>query len=255
MPIAKKTGNGGVAATEHNPKPAKRTQQSTDPNLTSTERANLKDWAARTLASTGVRFKPYKDDPSKVAIDHADPEVGVALLMDAIGTVDQDFLNGLISQLARFNGEGGEVNFSGLNFMLSVIKGLGPRDQFEAMLGAQMAAVQVATMMVARRFMVSENIAEQESTERSFNKLSRTFVTQMECLKRYRASGPQMVQNVSVGEGGQAIVANLGQPPTGGTRVGASALPTGETNVVPLEARERMSVPSPSEKQKIERKS
>jgi hypothetical protein len=54
----------------------------------------------------------------------------------------------------------------GLNFMLSIVKGIDPRDQVEAMLAAQMAAVHNATMTFARRLNHVENIAQQESAER-----------------------------------------------------------------------------------------
>src|ERR1700692_1425820 len=61
----------------------------------------------------------------------------------------------------------------------------------------------------------SENIPQQDSAERALNKLARTFVSQMEALKRYRTGGEQKVtvQHVSVSEGGQAIVGNVTQTP------------------------------------------
>jgi hypothetical protein len=98
--------------------------------------------------------------------------------------------------------------------MLSVVKGIQPRDHLEAMLAAQMAAVHMATMTFAQRLAQVENIIpQQDSAERAFNKLSRTFTTQMEALKRYRTGGEQKVtvQHVSVSEGGQAIVGNVTQ--------------------------------------------
>ena len=86
-----------------------------------------------------------------------------------------------------------------LNFMLSVVKGAKPKDQIEAMLAAQMAAVHTATMTFARRLANVENIAQQDSAERAFNKLTRTFAMQMEALKRYRSGAEQKVtlQHVS----------------------------------------------------------
>ena len=92
--------------------------------------------------------------------------------------------------------------------MLSVIRGIQPRDEAEWMLAAQMAAVHVATMAFARRLAHEENIPQQDSAERAFNKLARTFAVQMEALKRYRTGGEQRVtvQHVTVNEGGQAIV-------------------------------------------------
>lgn len=97
--------------------------------------------------------------------------------------------------------------------MLAVVKGIQPQDQIEAMLAAQMAAVHVATMTFARRLAHIENIPQQDSAERAFNKLARTFAAQIEALKRYRTGGEQKVtvQHVTVSEGGQAIVGNVTQ--------------------------------------------
>jgi hypothetical protein len=47
--------------------------------------------------------------------------------------------------------------------MLSVIKGIEPRDQIEAMLAAQMAAVHMASMTFARRLAHVDNIPQQDS--------------------------------------------------------------------------------------------
>jgi hypothetical protein len=95
--------------------------------------------------------------------------------------------------------------------MLSVVKGIKPRDQTEAMLAAQMAAIHAATMTFAKRLANVEDIPQQDSAERALNKLARTFAMQMEALKRYRTGGEQKVtvQHVSVQEGGQAIVGNV----------------------------------------------
>jgi hypothetical protein len=95
--------------------------------------------------------------------------------------------------------------------MLSVIKGIDPRDQTEAMLAAQMAAVHMASMTFARRLAHVETLQQQDSAANAFNKLTRTFATQMEALKRYRSGGEQKmtVQHVHVAEGGQAIVGNI----------------------------------------------
>ena len=83
------------------------------------------------------------------------------------------------------------------------------------MLAAQMAAVHLSTMTFARRLANVENIPQQDSAERAFNKLTRTFNSQMEALKRYRTAGEQKVtvQHVTVGGGGQAIVGNVTQSP------------------------------------------
>jgi len=89
-----------------------------------------------------------------------------------------------------------------------------PRDELEVMLAAQMAAIHCATMTFARRLNHVENIPQQDSAERTLNKLARTFTTQMEALKRYRRNdGEQkvVVQHVNVNDGGQAIVGTVEQ--------------------------------------------
>jgi hypothetical protein len=74
-----------------------------------------------------------------------------------------------------------------------------------------MAAVHMATMTFARRLTHVDNILQQDSAERAFNKLARTFAVQVEALKRYRTGGEQKVtvQHVTVNEGGQAIVGSV----------------------------------------------
>jgi hypothetical protein len=133
------------------------------------------------------------------------------LLMEALGTTDPDFLDGILCQLVNVGRRGGKADERGLNFMLSVIKGVKPRDQVETMLAAQMAAVHTATMTLARRLGHVETIPQQDSAERAFNKLARTFAAQVEALKRYRSRGDQTVrvEHVTVKEGGQAIVGNV----------------------------------------------
>jgi hypothetical protein len=145
-----------------------------------------------------------------ITTEHIDPVAGTALIMQALGTADMDFFSGLIMQLAKAGG--GEANEPLLNFMLAVIKGIKPRDQMEAMLGAQMAAVHSAIMAFSRKLAEADCLENRDSAERTLNKLARTFVSQLEALKRYRAEGDQTVtvQQVNV-SGGQAIVGNVTQ--------------------------------------------
>src|SRR5277367_2055600 len=74
------------------------------------------------------------------------------------------------------------------------------------------------------------NIPQQDSAERAFNKLTRTFAAQMSALKEYRSKGEQKmtVQHVHVAEGGQAIVGNVNAPTEGvGAREKAKEQPHG----------------------------
>jgi hypothetical protein len=136
---------------------------------------------------------------------------GQFLLMEALGTVEPDFAAEILPQLAKAATHGHKVDEGELNFIISVIKGVQPKDQLETMLAAQMAAVHMLTMVFARRLNHVDNIAQQDSAERAFNKLARTFAAQVEALKRYRSNGEQRftVEHVTVNEGGKAIVGNV----------------------------------------------
>jgi hypothetical protein len=81
----------------------------------------------------------------------------------------------------------------------------------EAMLALQMAAVHMASMKAAATLSASTTGKVWAQYEGSVNKLSRTFTTQMEALKRHRSKGNQriVVERVNVSEGGQAIVGNV----------------------------------------------
>ena len=131
--------------------------------------------------------------------------------MEALGTADPDFMCGLLQQLANVGTKGRRVDEQGLNFMLSIVKGIEPRDEVEAMLAAQMAASHNATMIFARRLRHVENTPQHDSAVSAFNKTARTFTAQVEALKRYRSGGEQTVrvEHVTVNEDGQAIVGNV----------------------------------------------
>jgi hypothetical protein len=150
-------------------------------------------------------------DSVVISADHPDRKLGTRLLYEALGTTDDAFFEGLVSQMVDATMRRGEADPKMLNFMVSVVKGNEPRDQLEAMLAAQMAAIHIATLKVSRTLAGSTTITQQDSAERSFNKLARTFTTQLEALKRYRSTGEQKVtvQHVTVNDGGQAVVGSV----------------------------------------------
>jgi hypothetical protein len=187
---------------------------------TTEERAAVMAFIARRQQKPLVpRLKvTHKGDASRSTPDHPKPMLGQTLLMQALGTTDEDFYDGLLGHLANIGSGGKQVDERGLNFMVAVVKGIAPRDEVEAMLAVQMAAVHDATVTFARRLAHVDNIAQQDSAERAFNKLARTFAVQVEALKRYRTGGEQKVtvHHVTVNEGGQAIVGAVSPAPGGG---------------------------------------
>ena len=70
------------------------------------------------------------------------------------------------------------------------------------------------------RLAKANTIHHRDRAERAFNKLARTFTTQVEALKRHRTGGQQKVtvEHVHVHEGGQAIVGHVEHSAEGGTK-------------------------------------
>lgn len=148
------------------------------------------------------------DGVLQISFTHAEPDLAHILMMAELGTCDPDFVAGIQGQVASIGAHGRQVDEGASNFLLSVVRGVEPRDEIEAMLAVQMGAIHQATMMMARRLNHVETIPQQDAAERALNKLARTYATQMEALKRYRTGGQQKVtvEHVTVNQGGQAIV-------------------------------------------------
>ena len=108
---------------------------------TEREQAVLDKYKAQTAAEYTPRIKVSQKKGTAISLDHPDELIGTALLTEALGTVDGDFVIGLLTQLSSATSQDQRPNESAINFLLSVIKGAKPKDQFEAMLAAQMAAI------------------------------------------------------------------------------------------------------------------
>jgi hypothetical protein len=172
---------------------------------------------ATAIAATGqtraAAAPRVKLSPHGFAIDHPDPELGEQLMADALGVADRDAMHGILRQLVRASVNGRKPDAVNLAFMIAMVKSIKPRDSIEAMLVAQMVSVHVMAMRCAHHLASAEDIAQQDSAGRALGRLARTFPAQMEALNRYRSNGEPAitVQNVSVQDGGKAIVGNVTQ--------------------------------------------
>jgi hypothetical protein len=164
----------------------------------------------QTRAAAAPRIKL---SPRGFAIDHPDPELGEQLMADALGVTDRDAMHGILRQLVRASVNGRKPDAVNLSFMIAMVKSIKPRDSIEAMLVAQMVSVHVMAMRCAHHLASAEDIAQHDSAARALGRLARTFPAQIEALNRYRNHGEPAitVQNVSVGDGGKAIVGNVTQ--------------------------------------------
>lgn len=158
--------------------------------------------------------------------DLPDVPIGLRMLVEAIGAKEQVFGIGLLNQMASIAGRDGymltcmgdwmpdsmgDPMGDTMNFMVSMVKGIEPKDPLEAALAVQMAAVHVATMRQASRLSSHLSPDSYSVSERALNRLARTFAAQIDTLKKYRTSGEQQVtvQRVSVSDNAQAIVGNV----------------------------------------------
>ncbi|NOD90987.1 MULTISPECIES: hypothetical protein [unclassified Ruegeria] len=155
----------------------------------------------------------FEEETRRLIVGHkgTDPNAACALAMHELGTADYRFFEGVMDQVATLGQQDSSVSETASNFVMSVVAGVRPRDEIEAMLAIQMGAIHQATMMMARRLNHVKSLPQQDSAERALNKLARTFTSQVETLKRYRSKADQTVrvERVEVKEGGQAIVGNV----------------------------------------------
>jgi hypothetical protein len=161
---------------------------------------------AKTAAVPRIKFSS-----KGFSIDHPDAQAGARLMADALGVADIDAMHGILRQLVKASVNGRKPDKTDLSLMLSMVKSIGPRDAIEAMLVAQMVSVHVMTMRCAYHLASAGDIASLDNFVRALGRLARTFPAQVEALNRHRNNGEPAitVQNVSVQDGGKAVVGNV----------------------------------------------
>jgi hypothetical protein len=104
---------------------------------------------------------------------------------------------------------------------VAALVGIGPKDELEGMMAAQLIAAHNAAMECYRRAMIGEQTFEgRRENLAQANKLSRTYATLLEALNRHRGKGQQKVtvEHVHVHAGGQAVVGVVDNPGRGSQR-------------------------------------
>jgi hypothetical protein len=99
--------------------PAKTPLQGCEDSLSPEERARVDQFVERAKNNPiGPRLKVTGNN---IAPDHTNNFVGTALLGQALGTANTDFLMGFIEQLVRLASPGREIDEARLNFIVSII--------------------------------------------------------------------------------------------------------------------------------------
>jgi hypothetical protein len=149
-------------------------------------------------------------EPTVVVADDPEDRKGA---LEFVGGSQSDSWNNLLANqavqalwLANSDRETRDRQYSAT---VAGLIGVGPRDELEGMLAAQMLASHNAAMECFRRAMLAEQTFEgrRESLGQA-NKLSRTYAILLDALNRHRGKGQQRVtvEHVHVHSGGQAIV-------------------------------------------------
>lgn len=151
------------------------------------------------------KFEMHEDGTAHVNVKH------VRAFSEMFGnTKSTAFATALLENCGNVSGvkEGLEGDKSKA---VAIVAEIAPQDGVEAMLATQMAAVHIAAMRESRLLATSETIPQFDAHEKAFNKLMRTFTSQMEALRKHRYSGKKTVtiQCVKIEDGGQAIVGNV----------------------------------------------
>jgi hypothetical protein len=169
--------------------------------------------------------KEEKSVPAETSSDQVRPEAQgdqqklqpstavLKRLMEVYGTDDVDFLKGILTQIVRCSPNRNEDENE---FMISVIKQEKPKKHLDVMLLTQMIAVHTAGMRCTEELARAPDLRYLDSLVPAINKLMGTFRDQYELFKRNQAGAAAQtvaVQNVSVNEGGQAVLTNVMQTP------------------------------------------
>ncbi|MBT4922524.1 MAG: hypothetical protein HON23_05870 [Rickettsiales bacterium] len=156
--------------------------------------------------STNIEFKSFVDAKTK-----AEKQDFVTRLYDTLGTADSDLSSVLIEKLLTLYGTQ-DFSSKEMNGALGFLQDMKPADPAEAILLTQM----YGTHLLSCKTMGNANIPGQISEGVTDNinratKLSRTYMAQMDALKKYRGKGQQKitVEHVNVNEGGKAIIGDI----------------------------------------------
>lgn len=141
-----------------------------------------------------------------------------------IGGSQSDHWNNLLAnqavQALWIKNSDAETRDAQLSATVAALVGIGPKDELEGMMAAQLIAAHNAATENYRRAMIGEQTFEGRRENLSqANKLSRTYAALVEALNHHRGKGQQKVtvEHVHVHSGGQAVVGMV-ETPGGGDR-------------------------------------
>jgi hypothetical protein len=144
-------------------------------------------------------------------------EVAMVRAMNALGITSDELAECLVSQIVNathLQPSNAPVSETALNAALAAVTGMGPQDEAEAMLAAQMVGVHWTAMDLLRKVGGATDRTLANEAGALAVKLLRTYTAQLEALKRYRSAGEQRIvvqhQHVNVTADAAAVQVNGG---------------------------------------------
>jgi hypothetical protein len=170
-----------------------------------------------------MRAKKSGDDRKAAPVVNIDLDALKGALKRIGGSQSDDWNNILLDQTIRTLWlKHSDEDSRGRQYRATVaaLVGIGPKDEIEGMIAAQLIAAHHAAMECYRRAMLGEQTFEgrRESLSQA-NKLSRTYAALLDALNRHRGKGQQRVtvEHVHIHSGAQAVVGMV-ETPGGGDR-------------------------------------
>lgn len=176
------------------PKPPRR--------LSSTERRRLVEAKRRHAEAEKpptVHVGETADGKPVLGLPHRDQAGWMALACEAFGTASTAFVAAETQRLAKalVPAYGRAPTDTEMNSALALIAGIAPRNEAEACLAIQMAAVHAGTMtLMASVARMSPHSSAYEMTARLANRFARTYATQIEALGKLRRTASTQVIRV-----------------------------------------------------------
>jgi hypothetical protein len=159
--------------------------------------------------------KSAADDKKATTVVADDPD-DLKGTLKHIGGSKSDHWNGVLAiQTLWLKHSDKETSDHQLSATVAGLVGIGPKDEPEGMIAAQLLAAHNAAMECYRRAMIGEQSFEgRRENLGQANKLSRTYAVLLDALNHHRGKGQQKVtvEHVHVHSGGQAVVGMVETP-------------------------------------------
>lgn len=155
-----------------------------------------------------VKVRFVKNEANVFSIHDLKDDNVYESFINAFGTKDIDIANRLMNCLSFTLGSS-ETKEKDLDFAIAYLQDFGAKDTTEAMLAIQMLGTTLkATNCIGKANLPNQSFEGETENINRATKLNRTYIAQMDALKKYRSKGSQKitVEHINVNDGGKAVI-------------------------------------------------